>query len=703
MQRAGGHVDPRGGEVRRRARAALLLPPGASGRRRVPHVPRRGREGAEARARRARRRWPRGRSCTCTRRRRSRRARACSRCCSSTIRSTARSAIRPASASCRTTRSRKDARRTRVPRAQALQSGRGFRRRRACTSPNRCILCTRCVRFMDDVAHDPVLNVSERGDRAVIGKFEGQDLTHPWAANVIDLCPVGALLSKDFLNKARAWELDRTRVGLPELLAGLQHRSSRRATTWSCACVRAPNADVNQYFMCDHGRLDYRWMNRQRSRSTCRWCATARRSPASTGRSRSPRRRTMLRGKRASCARVAQCSRTKRSSCSRVVATARAAPGAFRVAQGDEAPLPGVKDLVAPRRSRGERARRRAARLHDAATRRSTSCAPATCSSSPTKSSPAPTRRRSRTAGAIIVIGTTLPAWARARRRRRAADRELSPRRRARSRISAAACSGSCRRRPRPAFARPSWLRCSAISSRQLGEPTNYFARERRVRARSPRRIPSSPGMSYDTLGLQGTAHARCSTRRRSGTMMLALIAAMLADQVVYTQSTIRSRPSAAVPWLLFTIVKMLIVFTVLHGRRRDADAGRAQDLGVDSGSSSARIASGYGGLLQPAADGVKNIMKEETYPDAAYMPLFILAPMLSFIPALHHVGGDSVRRAVRHAQWGSIEMVAAPMCRSAFCTFSRSRRSACTASCSRAGRRTTSTRCSADFARARR
>ncbi len=62
---------------------------------------------------------------------------------------------------------------------------------------NRCILCTRCVRFMDDVAHDPVLAVVERGDRALIGKFEGEDLTHAWAGNVIDLCPVGALLSKD--------------------------------------------------------------------------------------------------------------------------------------------------------------------------------------------------------------------------------------------------------------------------------------------------------------------------------------------------------------------------------------------------------------------------------------------------------------------------------------------------------------------------
>ena len=75
---------------------------------------------------------------------------------------------------------------------------------------------------MEDVAHDPVLNVSERGDRAVIGKFEGQDLTHPWAGNVVDLCPVGALLSKDFLNKARSWDLDRSAIHLPGLLSGLQ-------------------------------------------------------------------------------------------------------------------------------------------------------------------------------------------------------------------------------------------------------------------------------------------------------------------------------------------------------------------------------------------------------------------------------------------------------------------------------------------------
>jgi NADH-quinone oxidoreductase subunit G len=129
-------------------------------------------------------------------------------------------------------------------------------------TPNRCILCTRCVRFMDDVAHDPVLNVSERGDRAVIGKFEGRDMTHPWAGNVIDLCPVGALLSKDSLNKARAWELDRTASVCPNCSQGCNMIVETRDNMVVRLRPR-PNDDVNKYFMCDHGRLNYRWINRQ--------------------------------------------------------------------------------------------------------------------------------------------------------------------------------------------------------------------------------------------------------------------------------------------------------------------------------------------------------------------------------------------------------------------------------------------------------
>src|ERR687883_180453 len=126
---------------------------------------------------------------------------------------------------------------------------------------NRCILCTRCVRFMDDVAKEPVLNVSERGDRAVIGKFEGHDLTHPWAGNVIELCPVGALLSKDFLNKARAWELDRTPSVCPNCTQGCNMIVETRDNTVVRLRPR-PNEDVNQFYMCDYGRLNYRWMNR---------------------------------------------------------------------------------------------------------------------------------------------------------------------------------------------------------------------------------------------------------------------------------------------------------------------------------------------------------------------------------------------------------------------------------------------------------
>ena len=126
---------------------------------------------------------------------------------------------------------------------------------------NRCILCTRCVRFMDDVAGTPVLNVSERGDRAHIGIDQGQLLDHPWAGNVVDLCPVGSLISKDFLHKARAWDLDKT----ASICTGCSQGCNIMIDTRDNTVVRLrprPNMDVNRHFMCDHGRMNYRWMNR---------------------------------------------------------------------------------------------------------------------------------------------------------------------------------------------------------------------------------------------------------------------------------------------------------------------------------------------------------------------------------------------------------------------------------------------------------
>jgi NADH-quinone oxidoreductase subunit G len=127
--------------------------------------------------------------------------------------------------------------------------------------PNRCILCTRCVRFMDDVAREPVLNVSERGDRATIGIHPEARLDHPWAGNVVDLCPVGSLLSKDFLHKARAWELDKTASVCTGCAQGCNVTLDLRDQTVVRVRPR-PNLEVNRYFICDHGRANYRWMNR---------------------------------------------------------------------------------------------------------------------------------------------------------------------------------------------------------------------------------------------------------------------------------------------------------------------------------------------------------------------------------------------------------------------------------------------------------
>ncbi len=126
---------------------------------------------------------------------------------------------------------------------------------------NRCILCTRCVRFMDSVAGTPVLNVSERGDRATIGIAEQERLDHPWAGNVVDLCPVGSLLSKDFLHKARAWDLDKAASVCPGCTQGCNVTIDTRDDVVVRLRPRA-NLEVNRHFMCDEGRRDYRWMNR---------------------------------------------------------------------------------------------------------------------------------------------------------------------------------------------------------------------------------------------------------------------------------------------------------------------------------------------------------------------------------------------------------------------------------------------------------
>ncbi|MDX1674828.1 MAG: 2Fe-2S iron-sulfur cluster-binding protein [Longimicrobiales bacterium] len=127
---------------------------------------------------------------------------------------------------------------------------------------DRCIMCTRCTRFMREVADDERLCVVQRGSRSVIDTFfeEGLDGS-PFASNVIDICPVGALLSKDFLHKARAWDLDRTPSVCPNCSQGCNITLDTRDNLVQRLKPRH-NPDVNSYWMCDYGRYRYEWMNR---------------------------------------------------------------------------------------------------------------------------------------------------------------------------------------------------------------------------------------------------------------------------------------------------------------------------------------------------------------------------------------------------------------------------------------------------------
>ncbi len=125
---------------------------------------------------------------------------------------------------------------------------------------NRCIMCTRCVRFMQHLADDRVISVQERGDRAFIGVHPDQSVDHPWAGNVVDLCPVGSLLSKDFLHKARAWELDATASICPGCSQGCNIHID--ALNENIVRLRPRfNPEVNRYFMCDVGRAEYKKLN----------------------------------------------------------------------------------------------------------------------------------------------------------------------------------------------------------------------------------------------------------------------------------------------------------------------------------------------------------------------------------------------------------------------------------------------------------
>src|SRR5262245_24149460 len=118
----------------------------------------------------------------------------------------------------------------------------------------RCVLCSRCIRFLDEVTKTHELAFYERGDHNVLALAPGKTLDNPYSTNVADICPVGALTNRDFRFRARVWYLERTESVCAACATGCNIEMYHREGHIYRFMPRY-NPDVNQYWMCDAGRM----------------------------------------------------------------------------------------------------------------------------------------------------------------------------------------------------------------------------------------------------------------------------------------------------------------------------------------------------------------------------------------------------------------------------------------------------------------
>lgn len=128
---------------------------------------------------------------------------------------------------------------------------------------NRCIHCSRCVRFCDEISGTSELTFVQRGAKAEIDCHPDNPLENNLSANVVDLCPVGALLDKEFLYKSRVWFLDKRNSICPHCSRGCNvtvesFRNEHKRT------MPRENTNVNDYWICDHGRHNNEYFSAER-------------------------------------------------------------------------------------------------------------------------------------------------------------------------------------------------------------------------------------------------------------------------------------------------------------------------------------------------------------------------------------------------------------------------------------------------------
>ncbi len=120
---------------------------------------------------------------------------------------------------------------------------------------DRCIMCSRCIRFSDEIAKKNQLTFVERGDKVTIATFPGELFDNPYTLNTTDICPVGALTNQDFRFKSRVWEMSKTN----SICVGCSRGCNTEVWVRNNEILRLTprfNKDVNSYWMCDSGRLN---------------------------------------------------------------------------------------------------------------------------------------------------------------------------------------------------------------------------------------------------------------------------------------------------------------------------------------------------------------------------------------------------------------------------------------------------------------
>jgi NADH-quinone oxidoreductase subunit G len=154
-------------------------------------------------------------------------------------------------------------------RPSRLEGGKVMKNKRKVLGPRvvldqeRCIICSRCVRFMNEIPKEPQLGIFGRGSHEVIDTFPGSELDSNYSLNTVDICPVGALLSRDFRFRARSWFLS----AAPSVCTGCSRGCNIYADFMAQDTYRyrpRENEAINKSWMCDQGRLSYKYLNLER-------------------------------------------------------------------------------------------------------------------------------------------------------------------------------------------------------------------------------------------------------------------------------------------------------------------------------------------------------------------------------------------------------------------------------------------------------